>query len=714
MTHDGRLVAGELMSNHIAHRPNTVLCLALVALVGVAARVSYADPAACAPHLAEFALSPDGGKLAELLDAEPEGCDGSRLIVEYAPFGRGIVKTIPHGAGVSQIAWVTNSSIGFVTGQADKELAIVNVDTDRAVTRIRSGRPILQYAASPAGDRVLYVFSRWERSKDYVSVRVPASAGLEDFARADWAEEHKSFGTSSTVPWGVEQVARVVSLSGDHRPPAEYVSEPHLIAPVWLADTQPAVLRSETDTSVWGRALVSVPTGRTVLDGSQLLFINAVAANSAGQIAVASMGPPDGRFPSARWSHLYVVSGKKIQEIPAVPSVRIGKIWWQGVRDVWVSVEATEPPGGALSQSLVEVDWRNNRIVRRVGWPGGSLENCQLSGDRTVAVCQAESLNVAARLVAVDLRTGKVAAIDDSVPPPRQLNLQFQDVPIRNRFGEVSTSFLAAPAVMGAQDDHGTRGVPLAVLLYDFHRKFAGEGQWTHAYPIERMVHAGIAVLMLNFPYDTPWRWGDVGAARKEELESPLSTVLNAPEAVEKATGRKVGKAMVMGWSWGSLIAAHAIEDSCRYVAAEAGDPATWNITAYAIGDKFVRTYLEFLFGGPPDRRYIDNYLAFDPSESGLPPKGPIMFEFVSRDIGAGQYLQEWRGEGAYVEAFVYHYSPHALTVPSEARLSQERNLAWAKFNLLGAQSESPQALQRLGLSAPPASSYRCGSGRGG
>ena len=156
-----------------------------------------------------------------------------------------------------------------------------------------------------------------------------------------------------------------------------------------------------------------------------------------------------------------------------------------------------------------------------------------------------------------------------------------------------------------------------------------------------------------------------------------------------------------MGWSFGGLYAAYAIQHLHEYVAAQVGDPAQWNIVEYALAGEFWRNLADLQFGGPPNSHNVQNYIAYDPVADGKRAHGPILFEFVRHNPGAGQLLGEWRDAGSEVEAFAYRDSVHWLNVPAEARLSRERNLDWAKVNLLGPQAVSAAELRRVGLTVP-------------
>jgi hypothetical protein len=328
-----------------------------------------------------------------------------------------------------------------------------------------------------------------------------------------------------------------------------------------------------------------------------------------------------------------------------------------------------------------------------------------MDSSTSAAVCLAQTLTTSARLVKFNLTDGRAEPLDGLWNPVETIGTRFKEIFIRNRYGQVSDGFLALPRSDKSRREAANITYPLAVMLYGFDRSFAKNGQWIKAYPVDRLVRAGIAVLLLNLPEEFNWRMGDSSTVRFELLSAPLSTVLMAPVAV-RALGARIGKVMVLGWSWGGLLAAHAVEKSCEFVAAEIGDPPAWNEAEFALGNASWRYWNNWYFGGPPNDKYIGNYLTFDPMHSGAPPNSPILFEFVSRNLSAGQYLEEWRAAGAYVEAFGYHRSEHYLNVSAEASMSRERNLAWAKINLLGASSVSGRTLVRLGLSVPP--SVRC------
>ncbi|MGC8517680.1 MAG: alpha/beta hydrolase family protein [Steroidobacteraceae bacterium] len=236
-------------------------------------------------------------------------------------------------------------------------------------------------------------------------------------------------------------------------------------------------------------------------------------------------------------------------------------------------------------------------------------------------------------------------------------------------------------------------------MSYGFTEAYSRNAQWISSYPVARFVHSGIAVLMMN--------WAGIGSKKmgrftksKRALESAVSLYGNAIAAVTKE-GVDVSRAMVMGWSFGGLFAAHAIQVLPNFVAAQVGDPADYNVTAFGLGDDYWRNQSRMVLGGPPSGRFLRHYQFFDPVGDGNAATGPILLEFVSRNPDVGQLLEEWRAAGADVEAFAYRRSVHWLNVPAEARMSRLRNLYWAKLNLLGPDAVTARQLRRVGLTIP-------------
>jgi hypothetical protein len=663
------------------------------------AKVERPEVAGCSERAAEVSLSPNGVEVAELMSPRPTGCMPERITLVPITHAGAPARTLVRSNGITQVSWVNDSTIAYVSGSLGDVLDTVDLRTNRGRMAVRAPGPIMQYVVDPAGRRVEYMYRVWGGRNDYVSRRVTEQLSTKALILPHWA----SF-------YGREYVVRTARLdgrpaSGREGATAEYVSRLWIRQLAWLGE-RPVVLGQTAPSSPWKASVMDLARHKTMVSGREFPFIRQIAGNHSGSIAVASFGgaADTDMFPSFEPLHLWAIGPSgRLKEIAHFSPVDLSRLWWAPGNLLWAQIAPGEPFD---DQRLVAIDPSSGRVIRTIRWPHGSLEDCQMNEDRTIALCAAETLTQSKRFVRVDLRSQRIATVSLPGVRTRSLGLSFRELTVRNGFGQVSSGFLAVPE--GVQANSGKmESVPLVVMLYGFNRVFAAHGQWVGAYPVRKLVKSGIAVLLLNFPYAPSWRRGDTAMARQIMLEEPLSTLESAPQAVEKA-GFKVGRVMVMGWSHGGLIAAQAIQRSCKFVAAEVGDPAAWNITAYSLENEEYRDFLTWLFGGPPVGRWLKNYLAFDPVPTGSPPNGPILFEYVARHPEAGQYLQEWRGVGASVQAFAYHRSVHYLNVRAEARLSRARNLAWAKLNLLGPQSVPERTLKSLQLSVPPSRSYRC------
>jgi hypothetical protein len=685
-----------------------IFALAVTVLLGTQP-VWSEDREACRSEVLEYALSPDGTKMAEVIASE--GASGSVERVVYGGLDQVAERPIPlfRGIGISQLKWMNRTTIVFVQNGSRGHLLGEDVRNHRITRMVDAPSPIMGVQPSPDGQSILYAFRQNPREGHWISKTVSDDLSVGAVALPQWA-------TRSSLGSDLSLGRTTVAEWPSHRVGIRYSTRRNVTQLAWLprvSGQTPVVLQLTSSHSPWQRSLIELASGRQVVSGHTLEFAPLIAISGSGRVAAVSTGPEDGEFPSIKRFGLYVVGAHgalwrvPLQGALAKSLAWVSGLWWIGKSKLLADAAVSDSPGGSEDQRLLEVDWRTGAIVKSIEWPTGSLEDCRINGDRTIAVCRAEELTESGQLVSVNLKSGRVTRLASSPGCIRQVHLSFRELAVRNRYGQRSTGFLALPNHAERIAAGTVRAVPLAVMMYSFHRTFAGDGEWVGVYPVSKLVSAGIGVLMLNFPRAKPWPRGDFMAAQRGMLDGPVATAEAAPAAVA-ATGVKIGRVMVMGWSWGGFVASHVIQDSCRFVAAEVGDPAAYNETSYAIYNATWRGYANALFGGPPDTQYIKNYVAFDPEGSGAPPKGPIMLEFVSRNLDAGQYLEEWRAAGADVEAFAYHFSPHVLTVPAEASVSRKRNLLWAEVNLLPEHGPTATELAAVGLTAPPSTAYRC------
>lgn len=604
-------------------------------------------------------------------------------------------RTVFVGHVTSAVKWLTNARIAFVTVDSHYELVEEDIQDGRWVTLLRA-RHAIQIGDWDAHRRLLeYAYvTRWTW-QGRASVRMTDAMTTLELIAPKWTRAPVTHLRVIHVGTRMDGAVRAVSLRR-----SKFASPPMV---GWRGgDLIGLVTSLKSDRT----KIIDLRRDRRLYRDMPLFRLEGLAIAQPGRLAVIST-----RYWTQRPKpmcgcngslNVYLLgNGASTRELTAFSSgsylAGISHLWWVGGHDLIAQVMGSRGNGGADRWWLEEVNWSTNRRVRSFRWPHGDLGGfgypCRMDARRTVAICVAQTLRDPPELVEVNLRTGAMRALRKLQPRQRSLNFQFTKIRIRNRFGYVSTGFLALPN--GARRHR----IPLAVMAYGFTEAYSRDAQWITSYPVARLVHAGIAVLLLN--------WADIRglqagpfAIQQRLLNSAVSTFAHAITAV-RAHGVRVSRAMVMGWSFGGLYAAHAIQSLSGYVAAQVGDPADWNVTEYALGNVMWRTVSKWGFGGPPVEPYIRHYVDMDPVGDGKPAHGPILFEFVSRNPAAGQFLEEWRAVGTDVQAFAYHRSVHALTVPAEARVSRLRNLYWAKLNLLGPHSVTRAELLSVGLTVP-------------
>ena len=690
----------------MGHGLRTVAALAICAIVARFGGIAHAGDddttgAQAQARIVSYAISPGGELLAEVEVGGAVAGPQEHIVVRKLQSRTMNGRTVFVGSGIGPVYWANDREILFARSKERSEIILENVETG-ARRQLFSSRYPISIAAFDRRQRLLaYEYSRPWRWRHRVSVRVTDAMTVAELIAPVWAR------------WPGTEVVGAIKVKGLHtRRAAEEIP---LRLSRFTAPFPPSLLWQNGQLLAfvsamhqWRTRIFDLESGRRVDRRMPFFRLLDVRASDSGKMAVwatrlwkdrSRMRCGCGGSPK-----VFVLSpGEQAKRISAAGEAgfiwNLGGFWWGGQNRLFVQVMGYKGQSGVMRWWLEEVNTKTDRLVRTYYWPGGDLGGdsypCDFDSQRSRAICGGQSLTQPPVLVDVNLVTGAMRSLGKTNPAQHRLRFNFTRVRIPTRFGFSSTGLLALPR--GAR----AHSVPLAVMAYGFSEAYSRDAQWITSYPVARFVHAGIAVLLIN--------WARIGAEKlhltpaedmRRALQSAVSLFANAVPAV-RGTGVRISRAMVMGWSFGGLFAAHAIQSLHDYVAAEVGDPATYNMMQYGLGNAFWRNILRWNLGGPPVGRYLDNYRYMDPSGDGRAAHGPILFEFVSRNPDAGQFLQEWRAVGTDVEAFAYRRSVHWLSVPMEARISRVRNLYWAELNLLGPQAVTPAQLRSVGLTIP-------------
>ena len=665
----------------------------------VACVVASSRPLGVAGHwrIVSYSISPDGQLFTEGVQCVRCQRAVSKIVVRDVWRPNAEVRTVRSSGGLSAAKWLNNNVIAYVRQGRKSEIEELNVRTGRSATIFQSRHAVL-LAAWESNRRLLaYTFSVGWRWGTRVSVRMRDVYSALHYLEPEWARQSITHVGVIRLPKRIGASGTKVSVKMD-----SFVIPPQLI---WRNGELLAVVPSDKS---YRSRLFNLLTGARVDRAMPLFSVEAVAVSGSGKIAVASTRVwRDRSVPMAGWNgtkRVYVLgSGVGAREIRAASRgdylIGVTGLRWIGRQDLLVQMIGSRGLGGADRWWLKEVNTRTDRVIGSFRWPNGDLGGvgtpCKFDSRGNVGLCVAQTMNRPPELVRIELNERSMTPIAKMNPREQPLSLKFTKIQIRNRFGDVSTGFLVLPSAAK------THPVPLAVMAYGFTEAYSKDAQWITSYPVSKLVGAGIAVCMVTWAH-IPGFKSSRSSGELLAMRSDVSTLESVPGAVRRR-GVKISRAMIMGWSFGGLFAAHVIEDDPEYVAAQIGDPADWTVAGYALGNEYWRNISRWGLGGPPIGNAIRNYVAMDPVGSGRRPLGPVLLEFVSQNPAVGQLFEEWRAVGANVEAFVYRRSVHWLNVPAEARISRLRNLYWAELNLLGPKSVTDRQLRSVDLKVPRA-----------
>ena len=587
-----------------------------------------------------------------------------------------------------RVEWIgSRNALSYVDSAAPNELRSYDIEAHREQTLYKADGDITLWAWNESGTEALVVTRKnINAQQSDVSFRTDDPSLLNLIQAGGISEELKEADVSI---WRLDIAAgRARLVSNKFK---------RVLSAMFWGDNAVVVVPKNINIQ-WDVDLYLYPSATETprrLFESLLQSVDFTSVSTHGQsLAFSSSGPPDDRVLMFRSHTPYVVSalGATPHRVASLISRNSDGLWLDGSTRLWS--EEVNVGAGGLEKTLVLADITTDKVIRRINRPGTTLSNCSLRPALSLGICIEQSLTESPRLVKIDLAQGKVSSLPAVIPEESLPETTWRAIDLVNSYGGRSTSFLALPDEVKS----GAK-IPLAVVMYGFGYNYSRNAQWINAVPAEEMRKNGIAVLLMNFPATDAWRKGDFTGARIAMKDGPLATLDEAVKCLEPL-GYRRGRTMVMGYSFGGFIAAHAIFRRHDLVAAYVGDPAQYTLTGYTIANiGYQKSFMEPIFGGPPTSAYIDNYLNFSPGADGSSASGPILLELRDGPSIPGlEFAAYFRAAGAKFFTYVYPGATHPLSRLDQIQVAQVRNLAWVKLNLLGPASLSEQENAALGF----------------
>lgn len=321
------------------------------------------------------------------------------------------------------------------------------------------------------------------------------------------------------------------------------------------------------------------------------------------------------------------------------------------------------------------------------------LSGCSLNEARTIAACSIENPTVPPEIGLVDLKTGRTTRLTSLNPEYSNIELsEVSELRWKNKYGTQTNGYLIKPL----HYQSGKR-YPLALILYGFYWKFTAQAQWISSYPAQVFASHGIAVLLMNFPREGGWHYGDSKRAAFSQGYSPLSSIESAVDLLVKTGIADPDHKAILGWSFGSFLTEFTITHSHLFQVASAGEGGLNNAGQYwLLGSAAMRYYLEGFFGGPPYKETYKNYEEFSPALNADKVNIPILREY-GPEVGfqSFEFYTALRYYGVPVEQVFYPKETHIFSQPRHRVSSMQRNLDWLEFWLKGHEDPDPAKADR-------------------
>lgn len=454
--------------------------------------------------------------------------------------------------------------------------------------------------------------------------------------------------------------------------------------------------------SVSARPLLSAPTGIAIgdmsasqllwaADGRQVVLTNALLGSQ--DVGRGEELPSDPRtviigFDATGSAQVFAVGQR------GESGERMVKLSW-GDNGGLVVESAAGAGGGQGLYSLASKGrrWRTTFGRDEGKWvPTGRVEIETASRFRigNVDFFVREDANTRPRIIGQEVGSGKQSFDFDLNPQLKAVRLNaIKEVKWSDETGHSWSGGLILPATRKA----GER-IPLVIELKFFDpTRFSPDGPYTTAFASQALAAKGIAVLELNAFDPATMDTAEEGATQMRGIES-------AVDFLASGYGIDPGRVGLIGFSRTCYHVAYTLTHSTRrFAAATIADGLSGGYMqyhAYSLNHTAfngIKPLYDGLNGGPPWGETLGNWIKSSPDMNASRISTPLRIEM----LGKSSVLQEWeiystlKLQNKPVDALYLPDATHVLVKPRERYLSQQGNVNWFAYWLLGRAALDPK-----------------------
>jgi len=447
--------------------------------------------------------------------------------------------------------------------------------------------------------------------------------------------------------------------------------------------------------SVSARPLLSAPTGIATGDtsASQLLW-----AADGRQVALtnALLGSQDVKegeeLPSAPRTLIIDIGAAGSDHVSVVdqrgePGERAAKLSWGGSGELVVESAAGAGAGqGLFSLASKGRRWRTTFGHDAGRWAAtgrveiGSASRLRVEG---VDFFVREDANTPPRIIGEDSGSGKPSFQFDLNPQLSAIRLNpIKEVKWSDTTGHGWSGGLILPATRKVGDR-----IPLVIELKFFDpTRFSPDGPYTTAFASQALAAKGIAVLELNAFDPATMDTAEEGPTQMRGIESAVDFLASQYEIDPDRVG-------LIGFSRTCYHVAYTLTHSARrFAAATIADGLSGGYMQYHVYSlnhtafNGIKPLYDGLNGGPPWGETLGNWIKNSPDMNASRISTPLRIEM----LGKSSVLQEWeiystlKLQNKPVDALYLPDATHVLVKPHERYLSQQGNVNWFRYWLLG------------------------------